>query len=110
MLEQVRPVAYRLALPPSVFHISLLRKCLTDANTVMNTNPKIRPNLSYAEHSVKILDRKEKELRTKTIKYVKVLWGDQEEREATWELEDTMKKKYPDLFKNTGKFRGRNFL
>jgi len=71
------------------------------ANTdmVMNTRqPKIQPNLSYAEHPVRILDRKEKVLRTKTIKYVKVLWSGQEEREATWELEDTMKQKYPELF------------
>ena len=39
---------------------------MADVYTVMNTRqPKIRPNLSYAEHLVKILDRKEKELKTK---------------------------------------------
>ena len=105
VLERVGPVAYRLALPPhlegvhDVFHISLLRKCVADADTVMTTRqPAIQPNLSYAEHPVKILDRKEKVLRTKVIKYVKVQWSGQEEREATWELEDTMKQKYPELF------------
>ena len=89
VLKQFGPVAYRLALPPNleyvhdVFHISLLRKCLADGDTVINTRqPEIRPNLSYAKHPVKILDRKENELRTKTIKYVKVLWGGQEEREV----------------------------
>ena len=47
---------------------------------------------------MKILDWKEKQLRTKTIKYVKVQWNDQDEREVTWELEDDMRKKHPDLF------------
>ena len=99
-------MAYRLALPPDlagihdVFHVSLLRKCIADADTMLNTRqPKVQPNLSYAEQPIKILDRKEKELRTKTIKYVKVQWSGHEEREATWELEDTMKQKYPELFK-----------
>ena len=105
MLERIGPVAYRLALPPNlegahdVFHVSLLRKCVTDADMVINTRqPQVQPNLSYAERQVKILDKKEKVLRTKTIPYVKVLWSGQEEREATWELEDTIKQKYPELF------------
>jgi hypothetical protein len=32
------------------------------------------------------------------IKYVRDLWTNPSEREATWELEETQKK-YPDLFK-----------
>ena len=43
---------------------------------------------------MKVLDTKEKVFRTKTIRYVKVFWSDQTEKEATWELEDEMKKKY----------------
>jgi hypothetical protein len=38
-----------------------------------------------------------------TIKYVKILWSNETEREATWELESRMRNKYPDLFQ-TGKF------
>jgi hypothetical protein len=42
-------------------------------------------------------------MHNRTIKYVKILWSNQTEREATWELESTMRNKYPDLFE-TGKF------
>jgi hypothetical protein len=37
-------------------------------------------------------------MRNHTIKYIKILWSNQTEREATWELELTMRNKYPDLF------------
>ena len=59
--------------------------------------PELKPSLSYVEKPVRVLDHKEKVLRTKTIRYVKVLWNDQT-GEATWELEDEMKKKHPELF------------
>jgi hypothetical protein len=42
-------------------------------------------------------------MRNRTIKYVKILWSNQTEQEATWKLESTMRNKYPDLFE-TGKF------
>ena len=82
-----------------MFHVSQLKKCLFDADTVIETHqPEVRPNLTCPENPVKILDMKEKVLRTKMIKYVKVLWSGQTEREATWELEEYMKKKHPELF------------
>ena len=43
ILERIGPVAYRLALPPNlagvhdVFHVLLLRKCLTDVDTVIDS-------------------------------------------------------------------------
>ena len=104
ILERIGPVDYRLALPPSlagvhdVFHVSQLRKCLSDADAVIDTHhPEIQPNLPIQEQPVRILDYKEKVLRNKTIKYVKVLWNEQTE-EATWELEDAMRQKHPELF------------
>jgi len=105
ILERIGPVAYRLALPPSlagvhnVFHVSLLRKCISDPDAVIEMNqPEVQPNLTYAERPVRIVDHKEKVLRNKTIKYVRVMWSGQTEREATWELEDAMREKYPELF------------
>ena len=53
VLERIGPVAYRLALPPSlagvhdVFHVSQLRKCLSNADAVIDTRqPEVRPNLT----------------------------------------------------------------
>jgi hypothetical protein len=52
---------------------------------------------------VRVLEFSERVIRNRTIKYVKILWSNQTERKATWELESTMRNKYPDLFE-TGKF------
>ncbi|XP_075486276.1 uncharacterized protein LOC142525876 [Primulina tabacum] len=46
----------------------------------------------------KILDRKVKVLRYKEIGILKILWRNQFVEEATWELEEEMKQRYPELF------------
>ena len=48
-------------------------------------------------HPVHILDYSIRVMRNRKIKYVKVLWSNQSEREATWELDAQMHKKYPEL-------------
>ncbi|XP_062119199.1 uncharacterized protein LOC133832942 [Humulus lupulus] len=79
--DKVGKVAYRLALSPSlsnvhdVFHVSLLIKYVPGPLHVLNYEPiKVEQDLTYEEKLVKILDRKEKELRNKKISLVKVLW------------------------------------
>ena len=47
--------------------------------------------MSYVEVPVKILDRKQGVLHTKTIPMVKVLWRNHALEEATWELESEVK-------------------
>ena len=59
---------------------------------------KLRPNLSFQEQPVKILDHKEQVLRTKIILLVKVLWKNFSQEEASWELEAEMKRKFSRLF------------
>ena len=54
--------------------------------------------LSYEERPVSILDRGMKQLRSKSFPIVKVLWSNSFEREATWELEEDMQSRYPELF------------
>ena len=109
VLERMGKVAYRLALPPSlsgvhnVFHVSMLRKYIPDPSHVVDYEPlKLRDDLTYEEQLVKIVDKKEQELKRRTIHYVKVQWRNQSVREATWELEDEMKEKYPYLFEDLG--------
>ena len=55
-------------------------------------------SLSYEKHPMKILDREVKGLRKKKIPLVKVLWRNCDVEEATWEAEEEMQKKYPELF------------
>ncbi|KAL0551976.1 hypothetical protein IC582_011069 [Cucumis melo] len=105
ILERIGPVAYRLALPPSlsavhdVFHVSMLRKYVLDPSNVVDYEPlEIDENLSYIEQPVEVLAREVKMLRNRKIPLVKVLWQNHRVEEATWEREDDMRSRYPKLF------------
>uniref|UniRef100_A0A2N9GV60 RNA-directed DNA polymerase n=1 Tax=Fagus sylvatica TaxID=28930 RepID=A0A2N9GV60_FAGSY len=109
ILERIGPVAYRLALPPAlsgihnVFHVSMLRKYIPEPSHILSYDQlRIRDDLSYEEVPIQILDRKEHMLRTKSIPLVKVLWKNHALKEASWEREDIMQSRYPDLFHNQG--------
>ena len=105
ILERVGKVAYRIALPPSlnavhnVFHVSMLRKYVSDPSHVITYEGLgIEENLYFEEKPMKILDRKEKKLCNKIVPLVRVLWRSRFIEEETWEREDEMKKRYPELF------------
>jgi hypothetical protein len=103
--EVVGPVAYRVELPSNlasvhdVFHVSTLRKYVHDPLHVIDFEPlQVQADLKYEEKPVQILDRKVQQLRTKTIPLLKVLWQNHEVEEASWELEQEIRSKYPYLF------------
>ncbi|XP_074561044.1 uncharacterized protein LOC141817266 [Curcuma longa] len=105
ILERIGEVAYRLALPPalagvhSVFHVSMLQKYVPHPSHVLReVHAPLQPDASYEEIPVWIIDRKERQLRNKTIRLVKVGWQHHSDEEATWELEDTIRARYPHLF------------
>nr|GFD29244.1 hypothetical protein [Tanacetum cinerariifolium] len=52
-------------------------------------------NLSYVEELEAILDRQDRVMRKKTIAFVKILWRNHPEREATWETEESIQTSYP---------------
>jgi hypothetical protein len=87
-----------------VFHISMLRKYIRDAELKIEVDPIIiQQDLTIDAQPVRVLEFSERVMHNHTIKYIKILWSNQTEREATWKLELTMCNKYPDLFE-TGKF------
>nr|GFB29987.1 hypothetical protein [Tanacetum cinerariifolium] len=75
ILDRVGEVSYRLALPPQFSHI--------------------RADLSYVKEPEAILDRQDRVMRNKTIPFVKILWRNHPEREATWETEESIRASYP---------------
>ncbi|XP_022158211.1 uncharacterized protein LOC111024747 [Momordica charantia] len=100
ILEHVGPVAYKLALPPSlaavhnVFHVSILRKYVYDPLHVLDPEPlPLDGTLYYEEVPVEILAKETKMLRNRAIDLVKVLWRNHQVEEATWEREDEIRTK-----------------
>ncbi|XP_038680940.1 uncharacterized protein LOC119981870 [Tripterygium wilfordii] len=105
IIQRVGPVAYRLALQPKlsklhdVFHVSALRKYVYDESHVL-TEPQVdlEESLKFDTEPVEIQDFQEKHLRNKTVRMVRVLWRNKMFEEITWEREDLMKEKHPELF------------
>ena len=114
--KRIRPIAYRLALPPhlakihDVFHVFLLRKVEVDPSRVLPQIPlEIDENLTFEMKPVKVLGYNVKELRNKKIPMIKILWRNSQIKEVTWERESQMKQKHLELFLDSGmrfKFRG----
>jgi hypothetical protein len=92
-------VAYQLSLPENlsavhdVFHVSQLKKCLRVPEEQLPAD-----DLTYIEKPTQILETADRVTRRSTIRMCKVKWGHLSEEEATWEREDELKAKYPELF------------
>ncbi|GJZ72896.1 putative reverse transcriptase domain-containing protein [Tanacetum coccineum] len=107
ILKRVGPVAYTLELPEelsnvhSTFHVSNLKKCLSDESLVIPMK-KLRLNdkLKLCRKKHEIMDREVKQLRQSRIPIIKVRWNSKRGPEFTWEREDQIRAKYPHLFPN----------
>ncbi|KAL8252150.1 hypothetical protein R6Q59_035843 [Mikania micrantha] len=105
IIECIGPVAYMLNLPDElsgvhdVFHVSNLKKCLADETLIIPVEEiQLDEHLRFVEEPLEIMDRKVKQLRRSRIPIVKVRWNSKCGPEFTWEREDHMKYKYPQLF------------
>nr|GFB43363.1 hypothetical protein [Tanacetum cinerariifolium] len=104
ILDRVGEVSYRLALPPQlshvhdVFYASLLRGYkYHHLHVISYPLDQIQIDLSYVEEPEAILDRQDRVMRKKTIPFVKIIWRNHPEREATWETEDRVMRNHPDF-------------
>ena len=83
MIRRVGELAYELALPPSldkvhnVFHVSMLKKYVRDPNHILPDYRElnVQPDATYEEKLLRILAKRDRVLRRKTIPLVKVLWS-----------------------------------
>ena len=82
ILERIRPVAYRLELPSelsrihNVFHVSMLRKYISDPSHVLEAPPiELKEDLTFEVQPVAIVDQEIKQLRIKLFSWSKFYGG-----------------------------------
>jgi hypothetical protein len=96
-------VAYQLSLPDNlsavhVFHVSQ-KKCLRVPEEQLPVEGlEVQEDLTYIEKPTQILETADRVTRRKTVRMCKVRWNHHSEEEATWEREDDLMAKYPELF------------
>nr|KYP53930.1 Retrotransposable element Tf2 [Cajanus cajan] len=80
ILKKIGLVAYQISLPPflsnlhNVFHVSQLRKYISDpSHVIMSDTVQLKDNLTYETTLVQIADKRIKQLRGKKISLVKVI-------------------------------------
>ncbi|GJW43481.1 hypothetical protein Tco_0072280 [Tanacetum coccineum] len=104
ILKRIGLVAYRLRLLEELnsvhdtFHVSNLKKCLADANLHVPLDEiKVDKTLRFVEEPVEIMNREIKKLKRRKITLMKVRWNSKRSPEFTWEHEDHIRIKYPQL-------------
>jgi hypothetical protein len=103
--ERRGEVAYQLNLLENlsamhdVFHVSQLKKCLRVPEVQLPTEDlEVQEDLTYIEKPTQILETVDRVTRRNTIRMCKVRWDHHSKDEATWEREDDLRAKYPELF------------
>ena len=81
--------------------MSNLKKCLSDETLIVPFKElTIDERLQFVEEPVEIMDWDVKVLKNTRIPLVRVRWNSRHGPEYTWEREDQMELKYPQLFQN----------
>eukprot|EP00253_Pinus_taeda_P035559 PITA_35559 len=105
--EKIGPVAYRLVLLPhlhkthDVFHVSVLRQYVSDESHKLDWQDLHVSDMgTVMVEPLRILDRRVRQLRHRTVDQVKVQWDKYSLGSATWEDAETMRRGYPSLFEH----------
>jgi hypothetical protein len=81
-----------------IFHVSQLKKCLkAPMDIVLPDVAPLETDLTYPERPIKIVDKKSRVTRHKTIRFFKIQWSDHTVEEETWESEDFLCSHHPDF-------------
>lgn len=73
-----------------------------DSHVLEPQSVEISQGLSYQTLPVAIVDRQVRKLRFKYVSSVKVNWQHHKDKEATLDLEDVIRYRYPHLFSDQG--------
>ncbi|XP_015577108.1 uncharacterized protein LOC107261544 [Ricinus communis] len=105
IIDRIGEVTYKLDLPLNfshvhpVFHISILRKYISDSSHVLQPQyVEVSEDLTYEEQPVMIMHIQVRQLHSKIILMVKVLWQNHSTEERTWETKQEMRDSYSHLF------------
>ncbi|XP_010480983.1 PREDICTED: uncharacterized protein LOC104759797 [Camelina sativa] len=106
ILERIGPMAYKLELPPAmsafhpVFHVSMLRKCITGReNVISEPPPDLQVNMTIIGRPVRITGTKMRgPHKKKKTKLIQVVWDCEGIEETTWEPEEVMKVNFKKWF------------
>ena len=83
----------------NVFHVSQLKKCLRVLEERVEFGDiKLESDLAYEKKPVQIIDSKDRVTRNHVIKFLKVMWNNHSEQDATWEREDYSHEVYPTFY------------
>jgi hypothetical protein len=106
ILEKIGSIAYMIALYTSmrvhnVFHVSLLKKYVSDPNHIIYwTVIQVDHEGYFQVEPICILDQKLKVIRNKSIGMVKVQWTYYDPEDTTWEHKENMREEYLQFFGN----------
>nr|GFD25665.1 putative reverse transcriptase domain-containing protein [Tanacetum cinerariifolium] len=85
--------------------VAVVKEKLKEARTRQKSYAdKHRRPIEFQPEPKTILDRQDRVIRNKTIPFVKILWRNHPEREATWETKESIRTSYPHFLPWSGMF------
>ena len=102
IVQKLSDVAYRLEFPLGcrvhpVFHVSKLKRFISKDTNLIDGLVSLQEDASSDHSPDKILDRREKRLRNRTLREFLVAWKGLPLTDATWESDALIRRHFPHL-------------